>query len=163
MPAKPKQSARPKLPITGAVQADSYMPDELPPFDIQAVLKRANGKSKLVRKMMHSFCNQFTHAGTDLRELINEGKREEAKRLAHTLKGVARTLEAAELGEAAFAVENALRSGDVSNVESLIGTMERMLAPAIIAAASLEVSVALPEVAGSSLETMVDPSVRNGD
>jgi two-component system, sensor histidine kinase and response regulator len=160
MPAKPKQSATPDAPKTGAAHDDSYMPDELAPFDIRAALKRTNEKPKLLRKMMRSFCNEFAHAGTDLRQLIDEGKREEARRLAHTLKGVARTLEAAELGEAAFAVENALRSGDVSNAESLIGTMERMLAPAIIAAASLEVSVALPEVAGSSLETMVDPSVR---
>jgi two-component system sensor histidine kinase/response regulator len=95
MPAKPKQSATPDVPKTGAAHDDSYMPDELAPFDIRAALKRTNEKPKLLRKMMRSFCNEFAHAGTDLRQLIDEGKREEARRLAHTLKGVARTLEAA--------------------------------------------------------------------
>ena len=102
MPEKPIQRAEPNLPMAEAVQDDSFMPDDLAPFDIQAVLRRTNGKPKLVRKMMRSFCHQFAHAGTDLRRLIDEGKRDEAGRLAHTLKGVARTLEACELGDAAL-------------------------------------------------------------
>jgi HPt (histidine-containing phosphotransfer) domain-containing protein len=122
-----------------------------------------NGKPRLVRKMMLSFRNQYAHAGTDLRQLLDEGKRDEAERFAHTLKGIARTLEAAELGEAAFAVENAIRSGGEPNVEPLVESMERMLAPAIIAAASLDASVAIPEGAGPSSETMVGSHVRDGD
>jgi two-component system, sensor histidine kinase and response regulator len=138
MPARAVESANPKLPIRGTVHDDSYMPQELGPFDIQAALKRTNGKPKLLRKLMRSFCNQFAHAGTDLRQLIDEGKRDEAGRLAHTLKGVARTLEAAALGDAAFAVEKAIQFGNEPDVERLIASMERMLAPAIVAAASLE-------------------------
>jgi two-component system, sensor histidine kinase and response regulator len=163
MPARPVENARPNLPITGGVQADSSMPDELPPFDIQAVLKRTNGKPKLVRKMMRSFCHQFAHAGTDFRQLIDEGKREEAGRLAHTLKGVARTLEACALGDAAFAVENAIRFGNAPALEPLIERMEKLLAPAIIAAASLDTSVAIPEGAGPPSGTMVGTYVPNGD
>jgi hypothetical protein len=36
-----------------------------------------------------------------------------------------------ELGDAAFAVENALRSGDLPNAETLIKSMEKVLAPAM--------------------------------
>jgi two-component system sensor histidine kinase/response regulator len=151
MPGKPVQSAEPDVAIKGTERDDDYIPEELEPFDIQAALRRTNGKPRLVRKMMLSFRNQFAHATTDLRQLIHEGKREEAERLAHTLKGVARTLEAPELGDAAFAVENALRSEDVSNLEPLIENMGRMLTPAIVAAASLEVKVAQPKDARSSL------------
>jgi hypothetical protein len=39
-------------------------------------------------------------------------------------------------------VENALRSGDLSHAELLIEGMDKRLAPAIVAAASLEVNVA---------------------
>jgi two-component system sensor histidine kinase/response regulator len=124
---------------------DLSIPAVLAPFDIQAALRRTNGKPKLLRKMMLSFCNQYAHAATDLRQLIHEGKREEAERLAHSLKGIARTLEATGLGEAAFAVEKALRSGDAPDVESLVGSMEKMLIPAIKAAASLDTRVAAPE------------------
>jgi HPt (histidine-containing phosphotransfer) domain-containing protein len=135
------------------------MPDELAPFDIQAVLRRTNGKPKLVHKLMRNFCDQFAHAGMDLRQLIDEGKSEDAGRLAHTLKGVARTLEACALGEAASAIENALRSGDVSNVESLIKSMEKMLLPAIVAAASLEMNGSGPESTEPSLETLAGTNV----
>jgi CheY-like chemotaxis protein len=146
MPGKAVQSVAPDVAMTGTVQDDDYLPEKLAPFDIQAALRRTNGKPKLLRKMMLSFRKQFAHAGTDLRQLIIEGKREDAERLAHTLNGVARTLEAAELGDAAFAVENALRSGDVANMEPLIERMEKMLAPAIVAAASLDRVVAAEEV-----------------
>jgi hypothetical protein len=46
------------------------------------------------------------------------------------------------LGAAAFAVENAIRFGDATDLEPLIANMEKVLAPAILAAASLEMSVA---------------------
>jgi two-component system, sensor histidine kinase and response regulator len=138
MPVKPEQNIATEVQKTEAVLDDSYLPEKLAPFDIQAVLRRTNGKPRLVRKLMLSFCNQYAHAGSDLRQLIGAGKTEEAQRLAHTLKGIAKTLEAAELGNAAFAVENALRSGDAPYAEPLIEHMEKMLAPAIIAAASLE-------------------------
>jgi CheY-like chemotaxis protein len=146
MPGKAVQSVAPDVAMTGTVQDDDYLPEKLAPFDIQAALRRTNGKPKLLRKMMLSFRKQFAHAGTDLRQLIIEGKREDAERLAHTLNGVARTLEAAELGDAAFAVENALRSGDVANMEPLTESMEKLLAPAIVAAASLDRVVAAEEV-----------------
>jgi hypothetical protein len=86
---------------------------------------------------MFSFCSQYAHAAADLRRLINEGKVAEAERLAHSLKGLAQTLEAADLSDAAFAVENAIRSGDGPGLEPFVERMERMLGPAIIAAASL--------------------------
>jgi two-component system sensor histidine kinase/response regulator len=103
------------------VQDDDYLPEKLPPFDIQAVLRRTNGKARLVRKMMLSFRDQFAHTGTDLRQLMIEAKWEDAERLAHTLK------RAADLGDTAFAVENALRFGEVCYAEPLIECLETMI------------------------------------
>jgi two-component system, sensor histidine kinase and response regulator len=142
MPGGQVSRAAPDIAMTGSAQDDDYLPEKLAPFDIQALMGRTNGKPKLVRKMMLSFREQYAHAGTDLRQLIHDGKTEEAERFAHTLKGIARTLEAAELGDAAFAVENALRSGDGPYAEPLIERMDKVLAPAILAAASLEITVA---------------------
>jgi two-component system sensor histidine kinase/response regulator len=163
MTGKQVRSVKPGVTATGTVQGDDYLPEKLAPFDIQAVLRRTNGKPRLVRKMMLSFRNQYAHAGTDLRQLIDEGKMEEAQRFAHTLKGIARTLEAAELGDAAFAVETALRSGDVPYAEPLIERMEKMLTTAIVAAASLETDVAGPEAAGSALNKIAAANARNTD
>jgi PAS domain S-box-containing protein len=141
MPGKPVQGIPLDVAVAGALQDDAYIPETLAPFDIQAALRRMGGKRNLLRKTMVSFRNHYAHAASDLRHLISEGKREEAERLAHSLKGLARTLEAAELGNAAFAVEDALRSGDIPYVEPLIERVEKLLAPAIIAAASLEMDV----------------------
>ncbi len=66
-----------------------------PPFDIQAALVRTNGKPRLLRKIMFGFREKYANAGSELRRLTAARKTEEAERLAHSLKGVAATLEAA--------------------------------------------------------------------
>jgi two-component system, sensor histidine kinase and response regulator len=147
MPGKPVQGRVSDVATAGALQDNAYIPETLAPFDIQAALRRMGGKRKLLRRTMVNFRNQYAHAASDLRHLIREGKRDEAERLAHSLKGLARTLEAAELGNAAFAVEDALRCGDIPYVEPLIERMEKLLATATIAAASLETDVTLEDAA----------------
>ena len=137
IPARRAESVTPKVVTTGGTQDHLGIPVVLPPFDIQAALRRVNGKPALLRKLMFALCSQYAHAASDLRRLINEDNRAEAERLAHSLKALARTLEAADLGDAAFAVENAIRSGDGAAVEPFIERMESVLGPAISAAASL--------------------------
>ena len=73
---------------------------------VSAALARANGKPRLLRKMLLSFRDQNKDAAGDLRAQIAAGKTEEAGRLAHTLKGVAATLEAKELASAAAMRQN---------------------------------------------------------
>ena len=93
---------------TAAPSADDF-PDQLPPFDIQAALARANGKPNLLRKMLLSFQEHYRSAASELRQLIAEGKTEEANRVAHSLHGVAATLEAKDLANAAASIEHAIR------------------------------------------------------
>jgi two-component system, sensor histidine kinase and response regulator len=114
------------------------LPAQLPPFDIQAALARTNGKPKLLRKMLRGFHQQYTHAAIDLRAQLNAGQVEEAHRLAHSLKGVAATLEARELAEAAAALGQALREDRMEGLSALISTLEEALDPAIVAASGLE-------------------------
>jgi two-component system sensor histidine kinase/response regulator len=133
MPSSPAQRAQSPTPVDD----NQRLPEQLPPFDINAALKRTNGKPKLLRKLMLGFHTQYAHAGSDLRRLLQQGKKEEAERLAHSLKGIALTLEAGKLGQAALLVENALRAGDLANITALLQNLEVTLAPAIAAAASL--------------------------
>jgi CheY-like chemotaxis protein len=127
---------------TSAPSSPDDIPEQLAPFDIPAALQRANGKPNLLRKMLLSFREQFKSAASELRQKIAEGKTEEAGRLAHSLKGVAATLEAKDLANAAAGVENAIREGVVEGLKALIETMEAALEPAIAAAASLDRRVA---------------------
>ena len=138
MPVKPAPSPEtPAQPTEAAVPVDG-LPEQLPPFNIQAALVWTNGKPKLLRKMILGFRDKFSNAAAELRKLVEEGKGEDAERLAHTLKSTTATLEARELSAAAAAVEHAFRSGETAEMYQLIDTLERELIPAIVAASSLD-------------------------
>jgi CheY-like chemotaxis protein/HPt (histidine-containing phosphotransfer) domain-containing protein len=137
MPTQPVTGTdRPVNPVTPTTSAKEF-PAQLPPFDIPAALARTNGKPQLLRKMLLAFGEQYNAAAADLRAQLREGRVEEAYRLAHSLKGIAATLEARELAEAAAAVGHALTEGRVEDQSSLIRTLEEALDPAIAAAHSL--------------------------
>jgi two-component system, sensor histidine kinase and response regulator len=138
MPALPVAPQDPSESAVRSIPSADDLPAQLLPFDIQAALIRTNGKPKLLRKMLRGFHEQYTNAAFDLRLQLREGRVEEANRLAHSLKGVAATLEAGVLAEAAAAVGEALREGQVEGLSELIDTLEKALAPAVAAALSLE-------------------------
>jgi two-component system, sensor histidine kinase and response regulator len=123
----------------GPVQAQNGLPPQLPPFDIPAALERCSGKSALLRKMIFGFRDRYADAASSLRRGIAAGQVEDCARLAHSLKGVAATLEAGNLAESASSLENALRLGQLENLDTLIDTMAEALDPAIAAVNSLEV------------------------
>ncbi|MCY2992917.1 MAG: response regulator [Planctomycetota bacterium] len=138
-PPAPEQAVEqmPDEPVP-SVSGDG-LPDQLPPFNIPAALVRTNGKPKLLRKLILRFRDTYSQAAQDLRKLVAEGGLEEAERLAHSLKGVAGTLEARDVLQAAAAVEQAFREGRTAAIADLIAALDRALTPAIAAAASLGV------------------------
>jgi PAS domain S-box-containing protein len=117
--------------------SEDRLPEQLPPFDIQAALARIR-KPMLVHKLMLGFRDQFENAGSELREHIAKGRVEDAERLAHSLKSVAAMLEAKDLTKAASSVEQAFRTEQFEGMSSLINLFEEALVPAIAAANSLD-------------------------
>ncbi len=103
--------------------------------------------------MFLSFRDQYKGAAAELQGLIAEGKTDEAGRLAHSLKGVAATLEAKELADAAANIEHSIREGSTGGLEGLIKTMEGALEPAIAAAGTLDRRVARPSPAAAPEKT----------
>ncbi|HLA34591.1 MAG TPA: Hpt domain-containing protein, partial [Rhodocyclaceae bacterium] len=122
-------------PATGA-----GWPDSLPPFDIPAALIRTSGKRTLLRDLILMFHENYANVVADLRRLTADGVdgSEEATRLAHSLKGVAATLEAKSLAAAALIVERACAAGQRDGLSGLIDVLEQEIAPALAAAASLQ-------------------------
>src|SRR5690606_7115435 len=92
------------------------------------------GKRKLLRKLIGDFHTKYVSAGAELREMIRDGRIVEARRLAHTLKGLSGTLEIAGLTEAARDVESALRDDRMEELPSLLDVFENTLSPALAAA-----------------------------
>jgi signal transduction histidine kinase/HPt (histidine-containing phosphotransfer) domain-containing protein len=138
--------------VAALAQEDDSLPEELLPFNLRVAMMRTNEKPKLLRKMMLSFRNLYSEVGPELRLLLNHGRMKEAERIVHSLKESALRLEARQLGDAAEAIEVALRSGATHGLQALISEMEEALTPAIAAAATLDTRVLTADSAESSLE-----------
>ena len=130
-----------------AAEPKPDLPNSLPPFDLAKALPRMNGKTALLRKLIIDFGQRFAGATEELHELMSRGALEDARRNAHTLKGVAGSLELAEIYAHAAKTEAALSQGDVVAANSLIAELEQLLKPAIQAAQSL---VTAPETANTA-------------
>lgn len=145
-------------PVAGsAAPKAGALPAQLPPFDLERALKRVNGKAALLRRLIVSFGETQANAGPDLRRLLVEGRQEEARRLSHTLKGLAGSLELPQVQSVAADLERALMAGDLSNPDLRIAELERALAPAIAAARSLQAS-ADPATAATAPARPVAPA-----
>jgi HPt (histidine-containing phosphotransfer) domain-containing protein len=98
------------------------------------------------------FGSSFAEVVPDLRRLVGNGDWDEARRLAHTLKGVAGSLEASALAQASAAVEAALAKADGAKkdgakkdgakkdgdgIGGLLDQLDLVSAPALAAAARL--------------------------
>jgi signal transduction histidine kinase/DNA-binding response OmpR family regulator/HPt (histidine-containing phosphotransfer) domain-containing protein len=133
-------AAAPALPpqlLPAELIAASPLPASLPPFDLPAALTRMNGKQTLLRKLILDFADKFESAVPALRAQIGAGALEDAKRLAHTLKGVAGALEIRKVAEAARQAEDALAQGELMEMDLLLERLQGALRPAIDAAVTL--------------------------
>jgi diguanylate cyclase (GGDEF)-like protein/PAS domain S-box-containing protein len=137
MPAKEGDDLTTMEKVALPALAEEEVPEQLAPFDIPAALQRVNGKPKLLRKLLSGFQQRYANAAAELRTEIGAGRTEEAHRSAHSLKGIAATLEARELREAAGALEYALRDGEREKFDRLIDCLDEALRPALAAVASL--------------------------
>ncbi|SLM29090.1 putative Histidine kinase [Desulfamplus magnetovallimortis] len=88
---------------------EKIIPDILPGIDIAQGLQRINGNKMLYRNMLLKVKNDYAEAAKDIRNLMDEGKHNDARRIAHTIKGVAGNLGAKALQKSAGAVESILR------------------------------------------------------
>ena len=103
---------------SGSTEVD--LPEQLPGIDIDAGLQSLRGKSSLYLKLLVEFFND--HSGDDelIVKLVDEGKINDAQRLAHTIKGIAGTIGAEELQDAAKEIELALKENRLEDFSESI-------------------------------------------
>jgi len=109
-------AAAPALPVV-TVTADE-LPASLPGLDMTTALRNTGGSPALLKKLLHDLLSD--HGQDDIRviEGLRRGDVQTVQRLAHTLKGVAGTLGARSLQEAAAALETALRAGQAPEAQA---------------------------------------------
>jgi CheY-like chemotaxis protein len=117
--------------------APALLPDSLPPFDLAAALLRVNGKAALLHRLIVTFGQTYADVARDLRVYLSTGLLPDARRLAHSLKGVAGSLELPAVQRIAADLEKALATGDTEQARVFIVELENAIAPAIAAARSL--------------------------
>lgn len=113
------------------------LPASLPPFDMEAALLRVNGKRGLLRRLIANFGESYASVAEEMKALVETGAIAEARRLAHTLKGVAGALELAKVRAIAEKLEQELSRGALTRFPALVAALEREIAPAILAARTL--------------------------
>jgi signal transduction histidine kinase/CheY-like chemotaxis protein len=86
------------------------LPD-IPGLDIQAGLASVGGRTATYQRLLRMFIDHHADCIAQIRAALTAGQRDEARRLAHSLKGAASTLGAESLRAAALKAELAIKSG----------------------------------------------------
>jgi two-component system sensor histidine kinase/response regulator len=129
IPALEEQaSASAKKELRSAEPEAKAMPS-LPGLDMKALLERLNGNQALLLRLLGEFARKHGDAAARIRESLAGGGMEEARRIAHSLKGVSGNMCAIEVFQASKDLENALnaRTGDRS--EELVDRLEAAMGP----------------------------------
>ncbi len=111
---------------TGA--AGEHIPDALPGLDLRTGLRRVGGNTTLYLTLLNTLARENRQIASLIREMIRKGGFDEARRVAHTLKGTAGNLSAIEVQAAAAELEKVIDSGITGRIESCINRLEYTLA-----------------------------------
>ena len=99
----------------------------IPDLDTTNGLKRVNGNRELYLKLLRRFVDDHAGDAARIREAMEAGDAETARRQAHTLKGVAGNIGIVTVGAMAGEVEDAVRNGTLSEDPELLATLETMI------------------------------------
>jgi len=104
---------------------------QLPEINIKTGLKRAAGNKSLFKKMLLEFFKEYQHIGQHLEHLFNNGKFEELKVMAHTLKGLGGNIGAENLQKNSFLLEQAIKQNISTDLEisfkNLVQTLDNII------------------------------------
>ncbi|MBF0340597.1 MAG: response regulator [Magnetococcales bacterium] len=138
------------------------LPESLPGFDLQAGLERVAGNQVLYVKLLHDFASRHRHSGEQVRAAVIGGNWLEARRLLHTLGGMAGNLAAMELHGTIQELREAIHQENGALLEGLLERFDRYLQIVLESVLLLPAPVAPEEglTAGEVTENPVlDPAV----
>ncbi|MFC1467911.1 response regulator, partial [Verrucomicrobiota bacterium] len=91
----------------------------IPGVNVDAALQRIGGNKKLYLKLINKFHDHHRDAVAQIQENLSAGKREDAVRIAHTVKGLAGTMGAEDLQGKSAELESILGQEDQDPGEAL--------------------------------------------
>jgi signal transduction histidine kinase/HPt (histidine-containing phosphotransfer) domain-containing protein/FixJ family two-component response regulator len=99
---------------SGAVAGYQLLPSKIDGLDLQAGLRRVMGREDRYLELLKNFVREQSDACERIEQALAEGKPAEAERAAHTLKGLAGTIGAHALYDAAQQLEEGMQAPDAS-------------------------------------------------
>ncbi|MGQ0711935.1 MAG: response regulator [Rhodoferax sp.] len=104
------------------------LPEGIAGLDTAQGLRRVMGKQSLYQDLLRKFVQGQSDATAAARAALAAGDAVQAQRLAHTLKGLAGNIGAADLQEAAGALESAIKAGPgAAELETVLHAAEQRL------------------------------------
>jgi CheY-like chemotaxis protein len=119
--------------LRGESGAVAGLPEELPGFDIPRGRQLLGGDDALYARLLRSFRGKLASDYAPLLDHLRAGRDEEARRIAHTLKGAAGTLGATTIQWLAEEIDSTLKAGhpvtehDTSRLEQAFQEADRAL------------------------------------
>lgn len=98
---------RPSVDRPAAHRASAVQFPDMPGIDIKHGLMTTQGDGDLYRRLLKGFSHNYAAFEAQFRQALDDGRNEDARRLAHTLKGNAGNIGAAAVSEAAARLEAA--------------------------------------------------------
>jgi len=97
-------------------------------LDTAAGLRRMMGSAPHYAALLRKFAERHAGAADEIRQALQAGDRDTARRLAHTLKGVAGNIGADAVAGRAQRVEAAIPAGTASDIEAAVAALSDRLA-----------------------------------
>jgi two-component system sensor histidine kinase/response regulator len=113
------------------------LPKRLPGLEIETGLRYVANKPDMYRRIAGRFTARYAGLMGDLREMMAEGRREEAHRTAHSVKNLAGTLGATSLQPVSHELELALADAEGEVPAELLDRMESHLNEVLASLAEL--------------------------
>ena len=98
--------------------------DKLPAFDLAQIVDAFGSFDADAKELVNDFMNELDARFAQIREAMDTGDAQTARKLAHALKGSAKSLGAARLGAAAGEIQAALESADIPAAQELHQDMQ---------------------------------------
>ncbi len=115
--------------VAPSVDTCPLAPLQIDGLDCDAGMAQVGGDARLYRKVLGKFRDHNApRFAPDFRAALEAGDMPSAIRLAHSLKGVTRTLGAFALGERALALEEAARTDNITELPGLLADLATDLA-----------------------------------
>ncbi len=106
-PSRPEADGEPTIPG----RSSGSFPKTVAGFNVAEALARLNNNEVLLSKLLLGFASDFAAASRQIEDMLAKDKKEEARQLLHTIKGVSANLGADTLSKAAKTLEDDIDSG----------------------------------------------------